>query len=118
MLIHPNSGGEIVMVRTKTKTGTDSHNNAAYTYTDAAVYNVLIAPGPRSDLAETNRPDASHVKYTLYFPSAFSGNLEGCEVKLRGKWYKVIGAPDRYSPALKLATRTHNLIAEVEAFHG
>jgi hypothetical protein len=110
--------GETVIVRSKVKTGTDILGNAVYRTEDEAVTNVMVAPGPRLDAPESNRPNAHLIKYTLYFPVEFTSALEGCDVQVRGVWYRVVGSPGRYSPVLKLATRSHDLIAEVEAVHG
>jgi hypothetical protein len=111
-LIH----GETVILETKEETGKDGLNNPVWTTSEAVVPNVLVVPGPRADLIESNRPDGKIVKYTLHFPKTFTGDLKGCRVKVRGKWCLVVGAPDRYTP--ENTPGEWNMPAEVEATDG
>jgi hypothetical protein len=91
--------GETVIVETRTETSRDSFNAPVYGYQEVQVDNVLVSPGPRSDIVESNRPDGHLVKYSLHFPKTFDTGLEGLRVKVRGKWYRIIGAPDHYAEA-------------------
>jgi hypothetical protein len=88
--------GETVFIETKVETGRDAFNAPIYEYQDVPVENVLTAPGPRSDITDSNRPDGHLVRYTLHFPKTFTANLEGLRVRVRGNYYRVIGKPDHY----------------------
>ena len=67
-------------------------------------------------MCESNRPDGVTVAYTLYFPKAFTGCLDGAQVVVRGETFSVIGAPRRY-PEVITPTQW-NLKAEVERTDG
>ena len=63
-----------------------------------AVANVVVAPGATADL-DASRPEGVTVAYTLGFPKTYTGELKGCAVEVRGKRYRVIGGPQRYTEA-------------------
>ena len=86
--------------------------------TRETVADVLIEPGATSDL-EASRPEGVQVAYSLHFPKAYSGDLEGCEIELPAPWtgtYRVIGNPGRYMDA-NTPTRW-NMPVEVERAYG
>jgi hypothetical protein len=89
--------GETVIVENKVKTGVDGHNNAVYETSETVVADVLVVPGPRADVVESNRPDGHLVKYTLHFPKTFNTPLESLRIRVRGRWLRVIGSPDHYT---------------------
>jgi len=109
--------GETVFVESSPELGRDAFG--APVFGEAVlneVENVLVAPGPRTDVTEPNRPEGTYVKYTLHFPKAFEGSLEGRFVWVRGERLKVVGAPARYTSAL--TPTLWDMPAEVEAVHG
>ena len=89
--------GETVVVEYRTETGTDDYNAAVYSYTEETVEDVLVSPGPRSDIADPNRPDGVVVRYNLHFPKGFDKKLKGLRISVRGEWLDVIGDPDHYT---------------------
>lgn len=89
--------GETVRVKTFQATGADPFGSPVTSEAVQDVENVLVCPGPCSDVFESNRPDGVSVKYTLHFPKTFDMTLEGAQVKVRENWYDVIGRPDHYT---------------------
>lgn len=89
--------GEDVYVEYKKKEGADSFGALLYSTHEELVKNVLVAPGSQRDLVESNRPDGKIVRYTLYFPKTFDGDLKGLRIKVREHYYPVVGTPDHYS---------------------
>ncbi len=108
--------GETVRVVGRKKTGTDAHGNAVYESERADVADVLVSPGATGALPGANRPDGAEVAFTLYFPKSYEGDLYGKGVEVRGKPFKVIGRPQRYSD--ESAPGKWNMVAEVEAVYG
>jgi len=91
--------GETVTVYTWAVTGEDGYNMPVVTETQATVGNVLVAPGPRSDLG-AERPDADRIAWTLHFPKTFTGSLAGARVSVRGgEPLEVVGDPQPYTDA-------------------
>lgn len=88
--------GETVIVRSRMKTGVDELNNPVWEDVDQEVSNVLVAPGVVHDAFASTRPDGVEVAYKLCFPKTFHGNLEHCQVNVRGEWLAVIGSPRPY----------------------
>lgn len=89
--------GETVTVHTP-QWGTDAAGNDVVTsWSTQAVSDVLVAPGPRNDIVETNRPHGVEVRFTLHFPKSYNSNLRGCKVTVRGRDYQVIGDPQPYT---------------------
>ncbi|MCC2031827.1 hypothetical protein [Microbacterium allomyrinae] len=89
--------GETVVVRRRTQTGTNRHNQPIYDWQPEDVDNVLVAPGPRADLGEDRRPDGTTIAWTLYFPKTFTGSLRGAQISVRGEPpAPVIGDPKPY----------------------
>lgn len=82
------------------------------------VDNVLVSPGPTSDM-EAARPDGVVVALSLHFPRGYAKPLANCEVELPEPWagrYRVVGDPRPYIDA-DTPTPWH-LPVEVEAAHG
>ena len=91
--------GETVIVRTYSDKGVDAFNMPLKTHTDTAVTNVLVGPGPRTDLDIGVRPEGVKVVYNLHFPKTFDLPLRGCDVNVRGQWFQVVGDPRPYTAA-------------------
>lgn len=64
------------------------------------VGNVLVAPAATDDLTGHTRVDGDRDSLTLHFPKTFMGGLRGCRVVVRGVTYRVVGDPQRYTPAM------------------
>ena len=90
-------GEEVIVEFREPRNETDDYGALLYDYTEESVSNVLVAPGPRSDIAESTRPDGRLVRYSLYFPKPFDRPLEGLRIKVRDRWTSVIGKPDHYT---------------------
>jgi hypothetical protein len=58
----------------------------------------VVAPGSTADLDAT-RPSGYSVSYTLHLPKAWSRDLRGASVRLRGEEYRVVGEPMAYTAA-------------------
>lgn len=108
--------GDTVIVEAKVKTGKDAHENPVYETVETTVGGVLIAPGPTTDLPDSNRPEGVTVAYSIYWPKTFNESLRGKRVKINGGWYDVIGDPKpwEYPPP---PTGWH-MVSEVTATHG
>lgn len=62
------------------------------------VDNVLVAPGSTTDMDE-KRPQGVSVVFTLHFPKTYTKPLRGCQIKVRGTLYEVVGDPQPYTEA-------------------
>lgn len=92
--------GETVTVQTRTQGGVDGGNNPVWKWTDATVNNVLVAPGSRSDVVDSSRPDGTEIVWTLHFPKTFTGGLRNARVIVRGGApLDVVGDPQPYTEA-------------------
>ena len=92
--------GETVTVITRGVIGRDPLNNPIYGDTETSVEDVLVAPGPRTDVIESNRPDGVEVQWTLHLPKTFVGSLRGASIKVRGgDPLAVIGDPQPFTDA-------------------
>lgn len=90
--------GEDVVIYTRTPSGqVDDFNQPIYTETSLTVSNVLVAPGPRTDLEGSLRPDGDRVVYTLHFPKTYKGSLRDTQIEVRGQRFSVIGDPKPYT---------------------
>lgn len=103
------------MVVTYVQVGKDPYGAPIKELVATPVANVLVAPGPSSDLGE-DRPEGVDVKYTLQFPKTFKGALEGADVIVRGEKCHVIGHPDVYDAAW--CPTSWNQTVEVGDTHG
>jgi len=110
--------GETVTVTQRVDTGeVDGRGNPIYTTTNTTVEDVLVAPGPRTDLPVTDHPDGTVVAYNLHFPKTFTGSLRLATVTVRGEaGLKVIGDPQPFTLA-NTPTRWH-MPVEVERGDG
>lgn len=92
--------GETIVVHSREIVGTDAGNNPILEWVDTKVTNVIVAPGSRSDVDASNRPDGVKVAWELHFPKTFTRELRGCEVTIRGEHRgRVIGDPHPYTLA-------------------
>lgn len=110
--------GETVVVHTPQVVGTDPGGAPIYgTPATATVDDVLVAPGARDDVLESNRPEGVRVAWTLHFPKTFAGSLRGCSVSVRGgDPLRVVGDPQPYTDA-NTPTRWNRPV-ELEAVDG
>jgi hypothetical protein len=109
--------GEAVTVVTRTASGKDGHGNPTYTTTSTSVSDVLVAPGPRTDLPAVDHPDGTVVAYNLHFPKSYTGSLRGAVLTIRGQGgFKVIGDPRPFTLE-NTPTRWH-MPVEVERADG
>lgn len=108
--------GEIVKVITFEETGRDAFNAPVRSPVVEEVSNVLVAPGDATDHIESMRPDGTDVRYTLYVPKTFSGELEGANVEVRGEQLHVIGKPDHFDPVN--CPTDWWMVAKVGVLHG
>lgn len=90
--------GETVVVHRRVETGHDPLNSPVYEDVTETVHDVLVAPGPRSDVDASTRPDGTRVAWNLHFPKPYAESLRGAKVSVRGqKPAKVIGDPQPYT---------------------
>jgi len=110
--------GETVVVIRRVEAGRDPANEPIYETTRTPVDDVLVAPGPRTDIRDGIRPDGVDIVYSLHFPKTFSEDLRGCFIEVRDEStpYRVRGSPRPYTPE-NTPTRWH-LPVEVERSDG
>lgn len=92
--------GEKVVIERPYVVGQDGHNNVITDTLLIDLENVLVAPQEGGELSGSIRPNGVMVRYTLYFPKTYQEPLEGCRIRIRGQWLKVIGSPDVFNPDL------------------
>lgn len=107
--------GETVTVITHEQTGQDDYGAPVTEAVAASVANVLVQPGSSNDLGE-ERPEGVEVLYTLQFPKAYTGELEGADIVVRGETCRVIGHPDAYDATF--CPTEWNRTVEVGGTHG
>lgn len=93
--------GEVVSVERPVLGPEDPHGNPVKTWSAAEIVsNVLVAPGPRNDLADPARPDGDRVEWTLHFPKGYPATLRGARISVRGGApLNVKGDPQHYTAA-------------------
>lgn len=91
--------GETVVVKRRVRVGTGPGNTPLYEDEETPVEDVLVAPGPRTDVDGPIRPDGVEVTFNLHFPKTFTGSLRGAEIVVRGDSFDVIGDPRPYTLA-------------------
>lgn len=105
---------ETVFVEKRTLIGRDARNNPCYEYYDEEVCDIIVCPGPRDDINDASRLGGVIINYTLHFPKAYRGELEGLRIKVRDEYFHVIGSPKHYSHA----PGQWDMPVEVSASHG
>lgn len=109
--------GETVIVEHEERVGTAPGNTPIYEWVAETVEDVLVAPGAREDVVDSNRPEGVRVAWTLHFPKTFNKSLRGARVSVRGEpACPVIGDPKPFTLA-NTPTRWH-MPVEVEDVHG
>lgn len=90
--------GETVVVERRERVGTDPGNAPIYKWVTETVEDVLVAPGPRNDVVESNRPDGVRIAWNLHFPKPYAASLRGARVSVRGEPARdVVGDPKPYT---------------------
>lgn len=107
--------GETVIIENRVEVGKDDFNCPIYKPEEQEVHDVLVAPRTGDDKFESTRSDSVEVKYTLYFPKAFTGLVDNLRINVRGEWLNVIGAPRRFEN--NCPTRW-NMVVEVGFIYG
>lgn len=100
----------------KVEVGKDRFNNPIEEDQQDLVGNVLVAPGELADNIDSVRPNGTYATYTLMFPKTYKGELENCDVMVRGGRYAVIGHPDRFAD--ENCPTEWNMTVRVGATHG
>lgn len=77
--------GEQVTVTRRMQTGVDRLGDPVYEDVSEVVDDVLVAPGPRSDLSDAERPDGDRVAWNLHFPKPYESDLRNATVSVRGE---------------------------------
>lgn len=109
--------GETVVVVRREQVGILPGNVPEYAETESLVEDVLVAPGPRTDVVDSMRPEGTEIAWTLHFPKTFAGSLRGASVKVRGgEPCPVIGDPQPLT-LMNTPTRWH-MPVEVERVDG
>ena len=105
--------GETIQVRTLDIGSEDEGGNIVTSFSDPApVDDVLVAPGPCADITDSERPNGAKIQWTCYLPKAFTDDLRGAQVSVRGgDWLDVVGVPGAYPDAL--TPGDWNRIAEI-----
>ena len=105
---------EEATVLSPAKGAPDAFNAPAVTWTEAWEGRVVVAPTTGEDLTATNRPLGTRSRLTLHFPATMTAPLRGCRVSLRGKTWRVVGAPEPYTRGV----RGYRMPVEVEVIEG
>lgn len=108
--------GETVVVRTFTEGEADPFGHAENVATEQTVEDVLVQPGHTGDLPGSIRPDGVEVRFRLHFPKTFNVELRGAHIKVRGRWYGVVGDPSWYT--VENCPTKWNYTVEVSAING
>lgn len=92
--------GEAVVVERRQEVGRDPGNAPIYEWVPETVEDVLVAPGPRADVVESNRPEGVEVRFNLHFPKGYPAMLRGARISVRGgEPLNVIGDPQHFTEA-------------------
>lgn len=92
--------GERVVVERRIEVGRDPGNSPIYEWQSETVENVLVVPGPRSDVESSARPEGTSVLWNLHFPKGYPATLRDARISVRGQApAEVIGDPQHYTEA-------------------
>lgn len=109
--------GETVQVVRRVETGRDRFNAPVWDDEVETVTDVLVAPGPRTDVDASTRPDGVRVQWSLHFPKSYTKPLRGCRVAVRGgEPMPVIGDPAPYT--MENTPGRWHMPVELGAVHG
>lgn len=90
--------GETVAVIRREQTGEDRFGEPIYEDVTESVDDVLVAPGPRADLTDAERPEGFRVAWNLHFPKGYPAELKGARISVRGgPALAVVGDPQHYT---------------------
>lgn len=90
--------GETVQLRNWQTGSLDEFGNQRVEYrrTSISISNVLVAPASSQDLGP-ERPNGDATIMTFHFPKTYIGNLKGCLIGWKARWWEVIGDPQPYA---------------------
>lgn len=83
--------GERVTVRNHVEVGRDAYNIPVTEPHDEVVVGVLVQPATESMVLD--RETETRVVYALHFPKTWNKPLKGCDVFVRGEWFRVVNDP-------------------------
>lgn len=90
--------GETVKVFRRVKTGRDAGNSPIFQWVGQDVGNVLVSPGPRTDVTDRTRPDGVKIAWTLHFPKEYPVTLANARISVRGgEPMNVVGDPQHFT---------------------
>ena len=89
--------GETVQLRVRRSGSLDEFGNELAEYLPViSIRNVLVAPSSSQDLG-AGRPDGDATIMTFHFPKTYIGQLKGCLIGWKARWWEVIGDPQAYA---------------------
>nr|WP_303768378.1 hypothetical protein [Schaalia odontolytica] len=89
--------GETVQLKVRRTGSLDEFGNERAEYMPAiSLRNVLVAPSSSQDLG-ADRPDGDATIMTFHFPKTYIGQLKGCLIGWKARWWEVIGDPQPYA---------------------
>lgn len=92
--------GESVTVSRFVESGTDAHADPVGSWESETVDDVLVAPGPRTDIDDSHRPAGTVVAFNVHMPRSYTGDLRGARLTIRGEpGLRVVGDPRAYTLA-------------------
>lgn len=92
--------GETVTVQRPEQNGANSRNEPLFVWRDEDVHDVLVSPGPRTDIDDAARPAGVRVEWSLIWPTTYTAALAGCRVIVRGgEPLAIIGDPQPFTNA-------------------
>lgn len=92
--------GETVTVQRPVEVGRNSRNEPRFEWDDEDVDDVLVTPGPRTDIDDSSRPTGVKVEWSLMWPKTYTKSLAGCRVIVRGgRPLHIVGDPHAFAHA-------------------